>query len=111
MRHRGKVTFILSACGAAAVLVSLLTGTAVASAASWRQCSDVAYWERIEVKGVSCETAYKVRDRAMQKIPGPLPIDWKGRVGNWTCSYKNAQGPGSLKCSQGAKRIHYDHGA
>ena len=94
-----------------AVLVTLLTGTSAASASSWQRCPDVEYWQSVQAKGVSCATAYKVRDRAMRKVPGSLPIDWKGRVGSWTCSYVNAQGPGGLKCTKGAKQIRYNHGA
>jgi hypothetical protein len=94
-----------------AILMALLTGVTAVSAASWQRCPDVEYWQSVQVKGVSCATAVKVRDRAMRKIPGGLPINWNGRVGSWTCSYVNAQGPGGLKCMKGAKQIRYDHGA
>lgn len=111
MRSNLQHTFTLGISLVGAVLVSLLTGTTAVSAASWQQCPDVEYWQSVQSKGVSCVTAYKVRHRAMQKIPGVLPVDWKGRVGNWTCSYKNVQGPGGLICTKGAKQVRYNHGA
>ena len=97
-----------------ALLISLLAGTTAVSAAGFQRCPDVEYWEAVGAKGVSCATAYKVRDAAMDKVwssHSGLPIDWKGRVGGWTCTYKNVGGPGHLKCAKGSKQVRWDHAA
>lgn len=114
MRNRRRRTPTLGASMAGALLMALLSGTTAVSASGFQRCPDVEYWEAIGAKGVSCATAYKVRDRAMEKVwsaNSGLPVDWKGRVGSWTCSYRNAQGPGGLKCTKGSKQIRWAHGA
>lgn len=114
MCSRRQRTLTLGASLVGALFMTLLAGTMAASASGFQRCPDVEYWEAVGAKGVSCATAYKVRDRAMERVwsvnPG-LPVDWKGRVGKWTCSYRNAQGPGGLKCTKGSKQIRWDHGA
>lgn len=93
------------------MLAALVTGAPAAAAAKWQQCPDVEYWETIQAKGVSCATAYRLQDKATGRVPGSVPIDWKGRIGGWACTYKNVQGPGRLHCTKGAKEVRWDHGA
>ena len=47
----------------------------------------------------------------MEEVSGGLPVDWRGRVGSWTCSYKNVAGPGGLKCAKVTRQIRCYHGA
>lgn len=89
MRHHRHVAFGTGTGLVVTLLATLFLGATPASSAQWRQCPDVEYWERVQAKGVSCATAYRVRERAMEKVPGGVPVNWKGRVGSWTCSYKN----------------------
>lgn len=114
MRIHGVFLAKLGAGVSGALLISLLTGTTAVSAAGFQRCPGVEYWEALGAKGTSCATAHEVRDAAMDKVwasHSGLPIDWKGRVGGWTCTYKNVGGPGRLKCVKGSKQVRWGHAA
>jgi hypothetical protein len=105
--HRGLV--LVSTLIAA--VAALLVGAPPASAATWRDCEGTPYYVYVKVKGVSCAQALRIEKAAIDKIPGGLPVNWSGRVGQWKCTYVNNQGPGSMACSNGARKFRIDTAA